>query len=218
MNDGSHVDPSSYLEAVNPIGHHGLGAGLGAPDARLGHGYGSLEGGPASKMRLMPAGYPYDELDLDDLDDDEEDSSEDDDDIAVRTSQQAADSYRPSDFHGMGTRDRRTFGIGMGPPSLAGEGRLADEMLLRELSSMIRLRPKSSEPGGQGTMYGWSHPPLTKTNVRQAGAIRPRYTDVLRSADDVEEDWDQPDGEHPFDPVDEVIVRNYVHRILASHV
>lgn len=198
-----------------PIGYFGQGAGPGHPDARSGAGYGSVHGGPGNRTRQQGRGYPYDELDLtpeDDFDDEELDELEDE---ALRISQVTGARYTPNDAFGSHARDRRsfvdssTFGIANVPVFAEACNRVD------ELSSTIRLRPRSSEPDA-GTIYGWSSPHLTRKPKRVAGVKKPRFMDIVDTT--FEEDFEEDLEYHDSDVYEEHVLKCYIRRIIEHDI
>lgn len=138
----------------------------------------------------MP-GYPYDIDDVGSADDFDEELTDEADRIASST---RAD-HMPHDAFAMHRRDRRKFVS-------------ADVQLGPIESSLIRLRPNTSEPD-PGTTYGWSRPPIRDEPRRLGGVDRPRYGDVTRHNP-------ESDLEDQLDIHDVELVREYVSCILLG--
>lgn len=188
----------------------GSASGVGHPDARTGHGYGSARGGPGNRTYPLQRGFPYDELDLepDRWDSDEDWDVDDLDDEALRVSHDVRSDYLAHDTMGMHARDRRSYA-----DSSTFRTPMYSEGAVNELSATIRTRSKSSEPG-VGTIYGWSSQPMWDDPPRRGGVERPRFEDVV--GNDEEDDFADDVERVRRYMVDEALIRRFVSRVLVA--
>lgn len=195
-----------------------------------GHGYFSTSDGPLNRSQRFPDGYPYTSNVIsivDFLDDDEEDDDEfdaDDYDDAVRISHSTLDRTSANDAFGMHARDRRSYvdGSSFGLPNVSPFAEVRRRPV-REMSSMIRLRPRSSEPKGTrplhpepiggGTIYGWSSPPIKRDQPSAVDLKKFRLSDFVKSDEEqFEEDFDTPEE------IDEVLLRGFIRVVMRTGV
>lgn len=179
------------------IGYSAKAAGVGAPDAMTGHGYGSTKDSAANKTRSMGRGFPYNRNDL--MPDDHDCDCEDYDceDCDCETCEKVVNTT-------LGDPARTDFGF-----TQRGGNRSLGTAGVSE-SSLIRLRPKSSEPFSTGMKYGLSRAPIWP-EPRRKGVDNPRFDDVVQDDEEAYEDhMDFINGRR----VDEQLLRRYIRHIL----
>jgi hypothetical protein len=176
---------------LNEFGGFSYGAGPGFPDTNSGKGYGRASQGMLGTMRQYPQGYPYtntlEDMMFADVDEDEDEIEDDVDHETFVKIRNTTLADRKTDATYNNVADRRSFASsnnqGMFNYGTFGE------------SSLIRLRPRSSEPS-HGTMYGWSHPHLTTEPDIQSDETYYRYSDIINGDENEDQKFHRLQKKH----------------------